>query len=355
MSADRPVLRFPAMSEVRWGILGCGDVTEVKSGPALQKCLGSSLVAVMRRDAAKAADYARRHGVPRWHADARALCADPGVNAIYIATPPGAHLELARLAAAAGKPAYIEKPFGRSAAEAAEIRAVFAAAGLPVFAAYYRRALPRFAKVRELLADGAISRLAGVVLRHAGPPPREGWRLDPAVSGAGLFYDLGSHALDLLDHLAGPLRDVSGSAACRAGPRGAVEDAVALRFATADGAPGVAHWNFAAAHREDSVELHGVAGRIVFSVFAEEPVRLLRAGAPAEETFVIPHPAHVQQPLVQNVVDALLAGDASACLSTGENALRVSRVMDAALDAFYGGRADAFWLRPRPGSASGSV
>lgn len=347
--------RFPPLPEVRWGILGCGDVTEVKSGPALQKCAGSRLVAVMRRDAAKAADYARRHGVPRWYSDAAALCADPEVNAIYIATPPGSHLELARLAAAAGKPAYIEKPFGRSATEADAIDAAFAAAGLPVFAAYYRRALPRFAKVRDLLADGAIGRVTGLVLRHASPSPRDTWRLDPALSGGGLFRDLGSHALDLLDHLVGPLHDPSGLAANRSGRHPAVEDTVALRFRTADGAPGAAHWNFAAAHQEDLVELHGDAGRITFAVFAEQPVRLLRAsahGSPsAEEAFAIPHPAHIQQPLIQTVVDALRSGDIARCPSTGADARRTSAVMDAALDAFYGGRADAFWLRPRLKSA----
>lgn len=342
---------FTPLPEVRWGILGCGDVTEVKSGPALQKCAGSRLVAVMRRDAAKAADYARRHGVPRHYADAAALCADPEVNAIYIATPPGSHLELARLAAASGKPAYIEKPFGRSAAEADAIDTLFAAAGLPVFAAYYRRELPRFVKARELLAAGALGRLTGVAVRYAAPPPRDNWRLDPALAGAGLFYDLGSHALDLLDHLVGPLTDAVGHAANRSGRHPAVEDTVALAFRGADGAPGVGHWNFAAPHREDVIELHGTEARLTFACFADEPLRLVRAGATNEETFAIPHPPHVQQPLIQTVVDALRSGDVSRCPSTGASARRTSAVMDAALERFYGGRADAFWLR-RPVSAA---
>jgi predicted dehydrogenase len=342
---------FLPLAEVRWGILGCGDVTEVKSGPALQKCTGSRLVAVMRRDAAMAADYARRHGVPRSYSDAAALCADPEVNAIYIATPPGSHLDLARLAAAAGKPAYIEKPFGRSATEADAINAAFTAAGQPVFAAYYRRALPRFVKVRELLAADALGRLTGVNLRHAGPPPGDNWRLDPAVSGGGLFIDLGSHALDLLDHLVGPIQSVTGLAANRSGLHPAVEDTVAMSFRTAGGAPGAAHWNFAASHHEDLVELHGTAARITFSIFADQPVRLLRADG-SEESFPIAHPPHVQQPLIQTVVDALRAGDSSRSPSTGANARRTSAAMDTVLDSYYGGRADAFWRRPRqPGPA----
>ena len=49
---------------LRWGILGAGDVCEVKSGPAFQRAGNSELAAVMRRDSAKAEDYSRRHGVP---------------------------------------------------------------------------------------------------------------------------------------------------------------------------------------------------------------------------------------------------------------------------------------------------
>jgi predicted dehydrogenase len=79
------------MEEIRWGIIGCGDVTEIKSGPAFNKVANSKLVAVMRRDSAKAADYAKRHHVPKWYDDASKLINDPEVNAIYIATPPLQH------------------------------------------------------------------------------------------------------------------------------------------------------------------------------------------------------------------------------------------------------------------------
>lgn len=75
------------MKQINWGIIGCGDVTERKSGPAFNKIPGSKLVAVMRRDAEKAKDFALRHKVPRWYTDADKLIADPEVNAIYIATP----------------------------------------------------------------------------------------------------------------------------------------------------------------------------------------------------------------------------------------------------------------------------
>ena len=140
---------------IRWGILGCGDVTEIKSGPALRKIPGSTLTAVMRRDADKARDYARRHGVPRWYGNAGDLVADPEVDAVYVASPPGAHLELGRLAAQAGKPCYVEKPMGASSSVAQGLIAAFAQSGRPLFPAYYRRGLrKKFRKVAELSGRG---------------------------------------------------------------------------------------------------------------------------------------------------------------------------------------------------------
>jgi 1,5-anhydro-D-fructose reductase (1,5-anhydro-D-mannitol-forming) len=96
------------MDSVRWGMIGCGDVAEVKSGPGFQKASGSALTAVMRRDFAKAEDFALRHGVPRVHRHAEDLIADPDVDAVYIATPPSSHCELALAVAEAGKPCLVE-------------------------------------------------------------------------------------------------------------------------------------------------------------------------------------------------------------------------------------------------------
>lgn len=332
---------------IRWGILGCGNVTEVKSGPAFQKAPGSELAAVMRRTGRLAEDYARRHGVPRWYADADALIADPGVDAVYVATPVGSHLDLALRVCAAGKPCYVEKPMARSEAEARRMAAAFERAGVPLFVAYYRRALPRFLKARELVASGAIGRLTGVRACLASPAHRRSgelrrtWRLQAEESGGGLFMDVGCHTLDILDFIAGPLEGVAGLAANLASDYD-VEDAVALSFRTEAGALGSALWDFAAAQAEDRIVLDGTEGRVSLSTFGQEPVRVERpAGA---EEFDLPNPPHIQQPMVESIVAELLGR--GRCASTGATALRTSRVMDAVLSAYYGGRGDAFWARP---------
>jgi predicted dehydrogenase len=334
---------FLGRSVVRWGILGCGDVTEVKSGPGFRKASGSQLVAVMRRNGALAADYARRHGVQKSYDSAEALIADPAVDAVYIATPPGSHADYALKVAAAGKPAYVEKPMARHAAECDRMVDAFADADLPLFVAFYRRRLPSFMKVRELLEAGAIGRVTGVTYRLAEPHHRKGdqWRVDASVAGAGHFLDLASHALDLLDFFFGPLAEVDGGATNVASSYD-VEDSVALRFRTGEGALGSMSCNFASAARDDTMRLSGTDGEITFPVFRSEPLRW--DGPGGAQFFDLPYPPHVGQPLIQSVVDDLLG--LGECPSTGVSARRTSRVMDKALERFYGGRDDAFWARP---------
>lgn len=331
---------------IRWGIVGCGDVTEVKSGPAFQKANGSQLVAVMRRNGALAADYARRHGVPRWYDNATALINDPEVDAVYVATPPGAHRDLALLAAAAGKPAYVEKPMARHTPECDAMIAAFARAGQKLFVAYYRRALQRFLKIKELLDAGALGRLTGISYRYSAAPGAAldpanlPWRLHAVDSGGGLFLDVGSHVLDLLDFYFGPLQQVHGSAARFAGPA-EVEDVVTMTFRTAGAVPGSASWDFSTRGAEDDLEITGTKGRLSIAILNAEPAVLTTGHG--TERLDLPNPPHVHQPLVQSVVDDLLGR--GTCPSTGESARRTSALMDTVLSSYYGGREDAFWTR----------
>jgi predicted dehydrogenase len=327
---------------IRWGIIGCGDVTEVKSGPALQHAADSALVAVMRRNREKAQDYAHRHNVPRFYDKAEALIDDPEVNAVYVATPPGSHLEYALKVAAAGKPCYVEKPMARAFVECRRMIDSFERAKLPLFVAYYRRALPRFVKLKELIDSGHLGRVTGCRYHRITPDrpaPPGFWRLDPAQSGGGLFLDVGSHVLDLLDHLLGEFIEFGGTAQGR--ENSPVEDTVALHFRTERGVMGAATWNFAADRNEELLVIEGTHGRIATTVLSHSPLQVELDGA--TESLTIPDPPHIQQPLIQTIVDELLGR--GKCPSSGATAARTSRVMDAALEKFYGGRDDEFWLR----------
>ena len=320
---------------MRWGIIGCGDVTEVKSGPAFNKVEGFSLEMVMRRDAAKAEDYARRHKVPRWTSDADQLINDPAIDAVYIATPPSSHLPYALAVAAAGKPAYVEKPMAMSHAECLEMTQAFEKAGLPLFVAYYRRSLPRFETVRHWIEEGRIGKPRHIHWSLSRPGEREvgadNWRVDPAIAGAGYFADLACHGLDLFLHHLGDIADVAGVAANQQGLYKA-EDSVAASWRFESGVTGSGFWNFASHAAMDEVMILGEKGRIVYSVFGDVPLKLVTEAG--EESLAVAHPANIQHSHIENIRRHLAGEDTHPAL--GREAAKVSAVMDKILGDYYG-------------------
>lgn len=319
------------LDKVRWGIIGCGNVTEVKSGPAFQKVGNSELVAVMRRNGELAKDYAERHNVPKWYDDADALIQDPEVDAVYIATPPGSHKEYTLKVAAAGKPVYVEKPMAIDFEECNEMIHACKAAGVPLYIAYYRRAQPRFLKIKELLdrkAIGDVRFVSSTQYQKTADEVKKGeelpWRLQPAMSGGGLFYDLASHTLDILDFLLGPIKVVHGIASNQAGYYQA-EDIVTGTYRFDSGVHGVGNWCFAAFENVDVNEIVGSEGKITFSTFGDDPVVLTTAAG--EQQWKFERPQHVQQPLVTMMVEEL-TGEDTKSPSTGENGARANWVLD---------------------------
>ena len=328
------------MTEVRWGIIGCGAVTEVKSGPAFGKVGRSRVVAVMRRDARLAADYANRHNVPRWYADATGLIEDPEVNAVYVATPPNMHKAYAIRCMEAGKPVYVEKPMALNAQECAEMLAASRANGTPLFVAYYRRRLPRFLKIRELIASGACigtPRFVTCMLhrpleaRYRNPAELP-WTVMPEISGGGLFVDLACHTLDVLDFLFGEITSVRGHASSQSNAYPA-EDCVSMSFLFRNGMHGCGMWNFASHERCDEVRVVGSEGQISFATFGDGDVVVSRPGEP-EQRFAIGNPVHIQQPLIECVVRSLTGESAHPPDLAPEHAARTSWVMDQVLNEF---------------------
>jgi predicted dehydrogenase len=322
-----------AMRTIRWGIIGCGDVTEVKSGPGFQHASHSQLVAVMRRTGALAQDYAQRHGVPRWYDTADDLINDPEVDAVYIATPPASHKAYTLLSAQAGKPIYVEKPMALNFGECQVMLQTCRAAGVPLFVAYYRRALARFLKIKELIDTQAIGEVRFVSVTLYQPvaaeeldPQHLPWRVIPELAGGGRFVDLASHMLDFLDYLLGPIRSVEGHASHQAQLYPA-EDIVTGTFVFESGVHGVGTWCFTAFDRCDRTEIVGTEGKIVYSTFDAQPLSVTTPSGSMD--YLLDYPPHIQQPLIQTVVDEL--NGMGRCPSTGESATRTSWVMDQML------------------------
>lgn len=319
-----------ATSEIKWGIIGAGDVCEVKSAPAMQIIPKSSIQIVMRRNEAKVKDYAARHGIGEWTTDAIAVINHPKVNAVYIATPPSHHAEYTIAAARAGKPVYVEKPMARTFQECHQMIEACNEAKVPLLVAYYRRALPHFLKVKELLEHNAIGdiRFVKVELYQPMNPAiiaESDWRVNPAIAGGGYFYDLASHQLDLLDFLFGPIASAKGFSKNQAGQYSA-EDIVTGSFEFESGVMGLGSWCFTVAEADslDKVVVYGSKGHIEFTTFGSTDVVLNLQGA--SERFHFKMPKHIQQPLIQQVVNQL-TGD-GICVSTGNSAARTNKVME---------------------------
>jgi predicted dehydrogenase len=317
------------MKKIRWGIIGCGAVTERKSGPGFQKSKDSELIAVMRRNAKLAKDYAQRLKVPRWYDDAYSLIHDQDINAVYIATPPSSHKEYAIAVIEAGKPVYIEKPMALNYSECRDILKAGKHNKVPIFTAYYRRALPRFIKIKNLIEGGHIGIVKEIIIRLHRKPSIEDikgvkhWRVDPRIGGNGYFFDLGSHMLDLVQYFLGPIKFASGYS-INQGQLYEADDLVGATYEFESGARGVGLWSFYAHENLDQTEISGSKGKIVYSTFTETPV-LLDGGDKVEE-YHIQNPEHVQQPLIQTIVDQLLGR--RKCPSTGLTGAKTNWVMD---------------------------
>jgi len=320
------------MKEIKWGIIGCGDVTEVKSGPAFNKVPNSSLVAVMRRDVAKARDYASRHNVPAWYDNAEKLINDPEVNAVYIATPPLQHEEYTLLSLAAGKPVYVEKPMTLNTESALRMKNAAINFNVKLCVAHYRREQPIFLKVKQLLSDKVIGDIRFVQLQMLQSPAHNliastetNWRLDPSISGGGLFHDLAPHQLDLMIYYFGEVSSSSGISVNQSKEYSA-DDLVAGQILFENGVVFNGTWCFTVSEtdRKDICEITGSTGKISFPVFGNK-ITLKKDGY--EEEFIFEALQHVQQPMIERVTDYFLGKGDNPC--SAEQAILSMELMDS--------------------------
>ncbi len=323
------------MKQVNWGFIGCGEVTEKKSGPAFNEVEGSRVVAVMSRNADKAHSYAERHDIPKWYTDPQELIDDAEVNAVYIATPPSSHATFAIMAMKAGKPVYIEKPLAASYEDCARINRISEQTGVPCFVAYYRRYLPYFRKVKDVIGSGVIGNVVNVQIRFSVPPrdldyqsDRLPWRLQPDIAGGGYFYDLAPHQLDLLQDIFGVITRAHGYCANRAHLYDA-EDTISACFFFENGVPGSGSWCFVGhqSAKEDCVEVIGEKGTLSFSVYNYDPIQLVTSEG--KTSIVIPNPPYVQLPIIKSVIEDIQG--IGICDCTSVSVTPVNWVMDRIL------------------------
>lgn len=320
------------MNQINWGILGCGDVTEIKSGPAFNKVPNSSIKAVMRRNAEKAKDYALRHQINKWYAIADDLINDDEINAIYIATPPAYHKAYAVEALKAGKNVYIEKPVSLTVAECTEILYAQKNHQKKVTVAHYRRALPLFNKIKELIDERVIGDIQVIDLKLFQKPgsdqiaqTEENWRINPAISGGGLFYDLAPHQLDILVHIFGAPNYVRGYSE----NQGQINEVADLTFGQMIFNNdiifnGIWSFNSHPDQEKEKCEIIGSKGKIVFSFFGHD-LHLTSNGQ--TELFSFKNTKHIQQNMIEQTVNYFLGRGENPC--SLEDALISLQIMES--------------------------
>lgn len=327
------------MKEISWGFIGCGEVTEKKSGPAFNKVAGSHVEAVMSRNEAKVRSYAERHNIPKWYTDAQELIDDPDVNAIYIATPPSSHATYAIMCMRSGKPCYVEKPLAANYEDCIRVNRISEQTGVPCFVAYYRRYLPYFNRVKRIIASDGIGKVLTVQLQFAVPPrdldyqasSNRPWRLQPDISGGGYFYDLAPHQLDLLQELFGSIIRAHGYPTNREHLYDA-EDTISAAFIFDSGISGSASWCFVGhdSSKTDQITVIGDKGILSFSVYNYDPIHLVNNNG--SQSIIVPNPPYVQLPIITSVIHHLQG--LGTCTATSVSATPVNWVMDKILGKF---------------------
>ncbi len=321
------------MKKIRWGIIGCGDVTELKSGPAFSKAKNSELIAVMRRNEEKAKDYALRHKVAKWYTNADELINDADVNAIYVATPPSSHEEYTIAAINAGKPVYVEKPMSVDALSANKMAASAKERNVKLVVAHYRRAQPLFKKIKQLLEQKIIGEIRFARCELYKPSlsneelsvPKAAWRVDPLIAGGGLFHDLSPHQLDIMYYLFGdPLRATG--IAINQRNMYAADDLVAGNILFKNGIvfDGLWCFNVSKQDEKDHCEIVGEKGKISFNFFEHKLITVTVLDT--TESFSFEPLQHVQQPMIEKVVEYFLDQGPNPC--SGEEGATVMKLID---------------------------
>jgi predicted dehydrogenase len=295
---------------IKWGLIGAGDIVRKRVAAALRDAPESSLVAVSRSRAELAADAARAFGAQRWHAGWRDLVADPGIDAVYVATPVHLHAAQAIAAAEAGKHVLCEKPMAMDVAECDRVIAACAASGVTLGVAYYRRFYPIVRRIHALLAAGEIgtpvvSQIDAFERFNPQPHEERHWFVQRAVSGGGPMFDFGCHRLELLLSFFGPVRDVTGVTANVVFERDVEDTAVAV-LTFESGSCATVTVTHAAIEPRDTLRIFGTEGSIHVSSLNGGDLTIVKKAEERREAH--PPPANLHQPLVEDFVAAVRAG-----------------------------------------------
>lgn len=316
------------MADLRWGLIGCGDISRKRVAPALRDASGSRLEAISRAQADKLDEFARDFEVPKRFADWRELVGEPDIDAVYVATPVSLHEPQTIAAAEAGKHVLCEKPMALDPAACQRMIDACGANNVKLSIAYYRRFYPVLDRMRELVGVGAIGKLALVQAnafeffdRQPGQARR--WIIEREQSGGGPMMDFGSHRAELFHHFFGPVEQARGVMDRVLFDHREVEDTSVALFKLAGGARGVLTVTHAAAEGQDTLSLYGSEGSLHSPVLNVGELHIRTKEGERVESWP-PH-ANLHQPLVEDFIVAITENREPAV--SGEDGLAAQRIM----------------------------
>jgi predicted dehydrogenase len=196
-------------SPVNLAFLGCGAITR-RHSRTLAHFRGEVRRFYASRDASTAAGFSERYGGAGAFASYEDAIADPHIDAVLIATPPGSHLDLTLAALASGKDVIVEKPAFPRCVDFALVRAAEARSGRRVMVAENYCYKPLARVLREILASGSLGEVRFVQIDAVKRQTSTGWRADPSVTGGGALFEGGVHWIDLLANLGLRIESVRG-------------------------------------------------------------------------------------------------------------------------------------------------
>ncbi len=314
------------MKKIRWGLIGCGDISRKRVAPALRDLPTVDFLAVSRARAELAQEFAEEFGARKWYADWRELLADDEIDAVYIATPVHLHAEQTIAAAEAGKHILCEKPMAMNVAECDRMIAACAANNVRLSIAYYRHFYPVVARVKEILASGEIGKpvLAQINafefndMKSADP---RYWFFTKEKSGGGPMMDFGCHRIEVLTNIFGAIVDVQAFTDNLLFNR-VVEDTSAAFFKFASGMRATLTVTHAAHESQDTLDIFGSEGSLHITKLNQGDLRIVTKSGERQELHS-PHD-NIQLPSIEDFTNAILENRTPQIVGgTGLNVARI--------------------------------
>ena len=314
------------LKQLKWGLIGCGDISRKRVAPALRDLANCDFVSVNRAQYDQAESFAREFDARKWFRTWEKLLQDSEIEAVYVATPVNLHCEQTVAAAEAGKHVLCEKPMGMNTAECDTMIEACRSNNVKLGVAYYRHHYPVIARIKEVISSGEIGGIVFAQINafeYFNPQPGVDryWFMKKDLAGGGPMFDFGCHRIEVLLNIFGSIAVTEGFVGNLVFER-EVDDTATAFFHFDSGPNAVLNVTHAVYESQDTLDIFGTKGSI--------HVARLNAGnmtvktPDGERTEDHPPHANIHQPLVDDFTQAVL-GDSEPSVG-GDIGREVNRV-----------------------------